>query len=351
MGIPLLDFRAYAQGNETEKARFCQDLRQTLATYGFARLRGHNISRVTIRELFSQAQRFFALPTAVKTKIAHGPAPNPHRGWSAVGKEKLAELPKLNAARDGERGVYDVRESLDLGSEQDTVTPNLWVPEADLPGFREFMCDFYEQCHLMHILLLQAVALSFSLDPQCLARQCQKDKTDNPSELRLNHYPATRAASLAAGNKTMRISPHTDFGLITLLFQDSVGGLEVERQELEHRGCYIPVEASASADDDAVDDFSSSTMILNVGDCLERWTNGLLPSANHRVTLPPRLKNQQDPDAIAPDRYSVAYFGKPDRQASVCSLPEFLLGEGDVPKFTEPMTAWEYNQSRLLHTY
>ncbi|KAH7250858.1 hypothetical protein BKA59DRAFT_491486 [Fusarium tricinctum] len=279
MGIPLLDFRAYAQGNETEKVRFCQDLRQTLATYGFARLRGHNISRVTIRELFSQ---------------------------SAVGKEKLAELPKLNAARDGERDVYDVWESLDLGSEQDTVTPNLWVPEADLPGFREFMCDFYEQCHLMHILLLQA---------------------------------------------TMRISPHTDFGLITLLFQDSVGGLEVERQELEHRGCYIPVEAPASADDDAVDDFSSSTMILNVGDCLERWTNGLLPSANHRVTLPPRLKNQQDPDAIAPDRYSVAYFGKPDRQASVCSLPEFLLGEGDVPKFTEPMTAWEYNQSRLLHTY
>ncbi|KAJ0296112.1 hypothetical protein COL516b_011966 [Colletotrichum fioriniae] len=143
-------------------------------------------------------------------------APNPHRGWSAVVKEKLAELLKFNAARDGERGGYDVRESLDLGSEQDTVTPNLWVPEADLPGFREFMGDFYEQCHSMHILLLEAVALSFSLDPQCLARQCQKDKTHNPSELRLNHYPATRAASLAAGNKTMRISPHTDFGLITL---------------------------------------------------------------------------------------------------------------------------------------
>lgn len=263
----------------------------------------------------------------------------------------MAELPKLNAARDGEKGVYDVKESLDLGSEQDTLYPNLWVPEADLPGFREFMCDFYEQCHSMHMLLLEAIALSFSLDPQCLTCQCQKV---NPSELRLNHYPATRAGALADGTKTMRISPHTDFGLFTLLFQDSVGGLEVERQGPGHRGCYIPVEAAADADDDVDDegdDGPSSIMILNVGDCLERWTNGLLPSANHRVTLPPGLKNQQDPDAIAPERYSVAYFGKPDRQASVCSLPEFLQGEGDLPKFTEPMTAWEYNQSRLLHTY
>ena len=56
MGIPLLDFRAFAQGNQTEKARFCRDLRQTLATYGFARLRGHNIHCGTIRELFLQVR-------------------------------------------------------------------------------------------------------------------------------------------------------------------------------------------------------------------------------------------------------------------------------------------------------
>jgi len=262
----------------------------------------------------------------------------------------LAELPKLDVARDGERGVYDVKESLDLGSEQDTLCPNLWLPEADLPGFRKFMSGFYEQCHSMHMLLLEAIAVSFSLDSKCLVRQCQED---NPSELRLNRYPATRVSTLGAGTKMTRISPHTDFGVLTLLFQDGVGGLEVERQEPGHRGCYIPVEAVGNIDDDddRMNKGPSSIMIMNIGDCLERWTNGQLPSANHRVTLPPGFKNLESPDAIVPDRYSVAYFGKPNRQVSVCSMPEFLVDEGEAAKFTEPMTAWEYNESRLRHTY
>jgi len=54
MSVPLLDFLAFTQGSPIERARFCDDLRQTLATYGFVRLRGHNIHRHTIQELFSQ---------------------------------------------------------------------------------------------------------------------------------------------------------------------------------------------------------------------------------------------------------------------------------------------------------
>ena len=113
---------------------------------------------------------------------------------------------------------------------------------------------------------------------------------------------------------------------------------------------------------------------MNVGDCLQRWTNGKtfhhragsvhlkdflkhvliyppgldrLRSANHRVTLPVDLKDSIE--SKVDDRYSVAYFGKPDRHELVRSLPE--AAQGEPLRYTEVMTAWEFNQKRLLQTY
>ena len=137
----------------------------------------------------------------------------------------------------------------------DILYPNIWNNEADLPGLRMFMEDFYERCHDLHMRLLSAIAESMDLPQSFFSRQCAQQS----SELRLNHYPSASYRDLSEGK--LRISSRTDFGTITLLFQDSVGGLEVESQA--EKGNYISVASGGKIE-----------LILNVGDCLQRWTNG-----------------------------------------------------------------------------
>lgn len=184
---------------------------------------------------------------------------------------------------------------------------------------------FYECCHVVHLRILEALALGLGLDRSFLKELCKI----NTSELRLNHYPACETAPIRQGN-AKRISEHTDFGTLTLLFQDTVGGLEIEDQD--EPGSYFPVAAE--------DKFE---MILNVGDCLQRWTNNRYRSTSHRVILPPEAGDW------IPDRYSVAYFAKPNRTQTVGSLPECLF-EGESPKYDD-ISAWEYNQMKLTLTY
>lgn len=186
------------------------------------------------------------------------------------------------------------------------------------------METFYERCHEVHQDILRAIAIGFDLSPSFLTDLC----CQNTSELRLNHYPSVHPSSLRKGAK--RISEHTDFGTVTLLFQDSVGGLEIEDQNTP--GTYFPVLSERKSD-----------IIVNIGDCIQRWTNDKIHSTSHRVVLP------EDTDALTKDRYSVAYFGKPSRSQLVGSLREFVK-EGEKPKYND-ISAWQYNQDKLVLTY
>ncbi|KAL8733782.1 MAG: hypothetical protein Q9181_003464 [Wetmoreana brouardii] len=262
----LLDYTDFEHGAQAKRDEFCQRFHSALSCFGFVRITNHTIPDDMVDKLSPWS----------KLKAAHPRQPNPHRGWSCVGQEKLSVIAQGKAV-------------FDLNNE-----------EADLPGFRAFMEEFYECCHDLHLRLLSAIALSMSLPPAFFAQVCGQ----NRSELRLNYYPSAKCSDVSSGN--MRISSHTDFGTITLLFQDCVGGLEIEEQN--RKGSYIPIAAS-----------SRTEMIVNVGDCLQRWTNDHLRSANHRVTLPVDLKDS--PDGTVEDRFSVAYFGKPNRDVSVRSLP------------------------------
>jgi isopenicillin N synthase-like dioxygenase len=188
------------------------------------------------------------------------------------------------------------------------------------------MESFYKKCSDVHTNILCALEVGLKLHPDTLKERCN----DNCCELRLNHYPACKADELKGGVAN-RISAHTDFGTITLLFQDEVGGLEIEDQK--NLGVYLPVKRERPTE-----------MIVNVGDCLQRWTNDILRSASHRVQLPPGLK-----EGHVRDRYSVAYFGKPNRNQSVATLEYFIDKEG--PQKYRDTIAWEYNQEKLTRTY
>ncbi|TQS32450.1 hypothetical protein Golomagni_07229 [Golovinomyces magnicellulatus] len=322
--VPRLDFSKFLKGGELDKAEFCQDLVDSLCNVGFVKLINHGIQDDELAHIFDMNAKFFGMPLDAKNKAAHPPEPNPHRGYSYVGQEKLSMVKDYEKGDRNHVAVHDIKESYDLGPVDDNMYPNRWPDESDLPGFRSAMESFYLHCNEVHLNLLRALEQGTNLGSGFLQNLCR----DNTSELRLNHYPGCEAAQLRAGAK--RISEHTDFGTVTLLFQDSVGGLEIEDQA--NTGRYFPIAFEGR-----------SELIVNVGDCLARWTNDKFRSTSHRVVLPPVSTDWVD------DRYSIAYFAKPNRTQSVATLPEFVKPGQKV--LYDDISAWEYNQRKLLLTY
>lgn len=222
-----------------------------------------------------------------------------------------------------------IKETVDLGSASDDLVDNIWVPEETLPGFRNFMEFFYEQAFKVELELLSALAIALGVSQEHL--RSLHNRAEN--EFRLLHYPAIPASDLADGSAT-RIAEHTDFGTITMLFQDSVGGLQVEDQT--QLGTFNGVESTNKTD-----------IILNIGDSLQRLTNDTFKAACHRVTYPSAIKAGDTVEI--PERYSIAYFAKPNRAASLLPLKEFITPA--TPCKYNDVTAWEWNNRRITKLY
>ena len=144
-----------------------------------------------------------------------------------------------------------------MGSDNNDEQPNVWIPQSMLPGFREFMTQFYWECSEVGGNILRAIALGLGLEEDQLA----KFHSGHNNQLRLLHYPPISAAPIEAGEMA-RMPPHTDWSSITMLFQDDVGGLEVE--DIDRPLRFIPAIPVENA------------IVMNVGDLLQRWSNGKL---------------------------------------------------------------------------
>jgi isopenicillin N synthase-like dioxygenase len=139
---------------------------------------------------------------------------------------------------------------------------------------------------------------------------CRCDKPT--AQLRILHYPR----QVASGD-TLSVGPHSDYEALTILSQDDVGGLQIRRPD----GSWIDVTPIPDA------------FVLNIGEMLTMWTNGLLPATLHRVRTP-----------RSADRYSVAFFYGTNYDA-VIEPPAAELGPGLTRH--EPTTAGEYLERRL----
>ncbi|KAL9122708.1 MAG: hypothetical protein Q9187_000746, partial [Circinaria calcarea] len=182
----------------------------------------------------------------------------------------------------------------------------------------------YELCNRICLEIMRALEIGLHLTADSLTERC----TPRASDLRLNHYPAVGVKEMKQGRIT-RISPHTDFGIISLLLQDNVGGLEIE--DRVHPASFIPVLPR-----------SSGEMIINISDTLQRWTNDNLQAGVHQVTIPYHTKT--DRVVMLPERFSMAYFFKAAREVPVGPLPMFVNSQ--QPTKYRSMTALEFQQWR-----
>ncbi|KAG8530389.1 uncharacterized protein KY384_004891 [Bacidia gigantensis] len=280
-----------------------------------------------IEKVFTQSAGFFALPLKTKN-VLEWSGPRANRGYSSLGQEKnsLAST-KEGVGIEREEIGDDLKESFEIGREKEEGCPNLWPvngwDEAFI--FRSTMQDFFMRCKEIHKLLMRGVALAMGLNEAFFDGFVRTG--DNT--LRLLHYPEVAPGGFAGG-KRVRAGAHSDYGSITLLFQDSRGGLQVEHPS----GGWLnvaPIEG---------------TIVVNAGDLLTRWTNDLIRSTKHQVVEPPSPR----PDGGHPARYSIAYFCNPDFDRNIEVLPGTWEGEKGGKKYTS-VNSGDYLVQRLSATY
>lgn len=330
--VSTLDMSHFRRGTNSERLEFAQNLVKCLSSQGFVKLVNHGVPDQAIDKAFELNGDFFKLPEPIKEKYEHPPCANPNRGWVAPGKEDSSAITDFEKkGTGGAMSIFDAKESYDLGAPNDPLYDNVWPSEKELPAFRSYMEIFYAMLQDVHLDILRALELVLDTPekPVKLIERC----TPNVSEMRLNSYPPIDVKDLKSG-KINRISEHTDFGTVTLLFQDSVGGLEVEDQS--NMGKYFPVECE-----------SKSTMLVNIGDSLQRLTNDALTSVSHRVTLP--ISEQEREQGMLDERRSVVYFAKVNRDRSIKPMKPFVTEEN--PAKYPSMTAFEWNQMKLEKIY
>ncbi|GJE85125.1 thymine dioxygenase [Phanerochaete sordida] len=326
-GISVVDFGSFLDGSR--KQEVADAIVQSFKDIGFVYLINHGLAEAKVDSMFDWSKRFFAQPMDVKMLAPHPTSGSHHRGYSAPGVEKVVnhifdpeELKKRRAQ------APDLKENFECGREDDPVMPNIWLPDGVFPGFKEACMDFYWACHdVLEVNFLRALALGLELSEDYFLQY--HSKADN--QLRLLHYPSVAAEKLK-NEEVTRIGAHSDFGSLTFLFQDAVGGLEVEDPHSpgQFRGA-TPVPGA---------------VIVNAGDFLQRWSNDTLRSTVHRVRAPPGLTSA---DGMTPERYSIPYFCAPNFTTVVDCIPTTYSAER--PKKYEPVSAAQYIIERLNANY
>ncbi|KAF2718091.1 Clavaminate synthase-like protein [Polychaeton citri CBS 116435] len=331
LSIPLIDFDAFLHGDESTRRATAQAILSGFQNAGFIYLSNHGITPATVRTTFAESAKFFARPQVQKDALAWT-TPEANRGYSGAGREKTTDLVDAGdiAAKRAVEGA-DLKESLEIGREGVEGMPNQWPgdrgftgDEEDAKGFRDRMLDFFEQCKQLHMQVMGAIAVGMGIGGDWFDGYC--DGGDNT--LRLLHYPEVRAEVFKQNKNQVRAGAHTDYGSITLLFQDMRGGLQV----LSPNGNFIDAKPIEGA------------IVVNAGDLLARWSNDVIKSTKHRVVEPPGKEGEE----THPARYSIAYFCNPNAESWIDAIPgTFEEGEDGRGKGKNG----EYLVRRLQATY
>ncbi|KAF8188902.1 thymine dioxygenase [Mycena galopus ATCC 62051] len=324
--ISVVDFGPFLDGSA--KQEVADKMVSAFKEIGFVYLINHGIPEQKSAQMFEWSKDFFAQPMEVKKLAPHPPSGTHHRGYSSPGQEKVVQhVYDADAIAEQRVLAPDVKESFECGREGNPVEPNIWLPDGLLSGFKESCLEFYWLCHEVELNILRALAMGLGISEEYFLQY--HHALDN--QLRLLHYPSVPLEALET-EKLTRIGAHSDFGSITLLLQDDVGGLEVEDPHVAGSFCQAPPVPGA--------------LVVNAGDFMMRWSNDTIRSTVHRVRAPPQSKTI---DGMTPERYSIPYFCCADFDTTVDCIPGTWNAER--PKKYEPISAHEYIMKRMAPTY
>lgn len=308
--LPIIDL-APLQAGEAGLRQVAQRIDEVYSVFGFGYLANHGLPSPLINELFQASAQFHALPREAKLAIEINEF---HRGFMPINTstDTTTKLAKVTKPQQSESFMM-MHELPDDDPQVLAGTflagPNQWP--ADLPDFKSTVRAYHAALSDLSRQLIRAVAVALNASPDSLLPHFACPTTF----LRLLYYPPQPPQS---PDDLYGSSPHTDYGFITLLLQDEVGGLQVRAPA----GDWIDAPPIPGM------------MLMNVGDMLHRWSNGRLLSTPHRVI-----------NRSGQARYSCPFFFDPDLRSAIEPLPSCVSAEN--PAHFEPLVYGDFLYQQL----
>ena len=298
MQTPIVSFKGFQSGDILKISDTVATVDRALTDCGFMASSDLGFSDELIARVFEASATFFLSDAKNKMRSAYLSAEE-NFGYQAFASEHLdpASPPDL-------KETFTMRNILNA-----TIEEHRWPSNE----FKELMQLFFTECLERAFLLQRILAKALNLEEDFFV----KFHSGQNISLRLLRYPV--CSSDKVQDSQLGAGAHTDYGLTTFLFQDSVGGLEICDQD----GNWQDVEPD------------KSVVLINSGDLLERWTNGKYRSTLHRVK----------PMTRGRDRFSIAFFVDPDSDTEVKVLDSFI--GADTPRKFSDVKAGDYIRGRL----
>lgn len=248
--IPIIDFSSFKE----EKEIIARQINRACLDHGFFYIAGHGVSETLQEALLILSQQFFEQPEEEKMEIAMTKAGSAWRGYFPLNGELTSGKPDLK------EGIYFGTE---LSADDPRVLQGLPLHGSNLfpnkiEGLQETVLAYISAVTRLGHLVMKGISLSLGLPENYFSDKYQQD----PLILfRIFHYPPQ-----INNNKQFGVGEHTDYGLLTILKQDTAGGLQIKNGDV-----WIPAPPV------------KNTFICNIGDMLDRMTGGLYRSTPHRV--------------------------------------------------------------------
>ena len=311
--IPVIDISPLVgpQDNPKSLRKTAKEIENACKNIGFFYVKNHQIPQNHLDAVILVMQEFFNLPEEEKMKIHIGNS-DVFRGYTPLGKE-------LTNAK------HDWHECVDFGLDLEPnhpeviagnqlLGPNQW-PENQ-PNFRKTLERHWALMILLGRRITEGLAMSLGFDKKKFARFMNKSH----SFMRISNYPPygkDQEENVGDG-----IGAHIDYGFLTILLQDNIGGLEVKNADNEWVSApMIP-----------------GTFLINIGHMIQRWTNDYYKATVHRV-IPPKHET----------RCSLPFFFEPNFDAIVVPLDTFC-SKNNPPRY-KPFHFGNYLESKFTTSY
>ncbi|MDH3663663.1 MAG: 2OG-Fe(II) oxygenase [Alphaproteobacteria bacterium] len=303
--IPVIDIGPLRDGGDPKAV--AKALHRASREVGFIYVTNHGIPEPLIRSTRATALAFFRLQEEQKRQVA---VSDKHRGYLGQGGAKMQTGAKA-----------DLKESFIFGYEDaDGVTPedhplrgaNRWP--SFMPTLRSAALAYFRAAHEVAHQLMRGFAIGLDVDADFFLQTTAMPM----SRASFVYYPPQDAA---LGPDQFGVGPHTDFGVLTVLCQDDVGGLQVQ----DAGGEWVSAPPIPG------------TLVVNVGDLLARWTNDSYRSTPHRVV-----------NSSGKERLSLVLAYDPEPATMID--PRALFG-ADVETPHQPITCGDYLVWRFAKSF
>ena len=292
--LPIIDVGALvdARSSSAARAAVARELDAAARRFGFFYAVGHGVDAALVERLVQLGRLFFGQDEAFKMRIPMSAGGRAWRGYFPLGGELTSNRP-------------DWKEGLYLGSELGPKHPrvrvgtilhgaNLW-PAID--GFSTTVLDYIDALTRLGQTLMGGIALGLGLPERWFV---EHGTADPLILLRLFNYPSRPVPE--GSTVQWGVGEHTDYGLLTMLWQDEVGGLQVRSDNGWIAAPPVP-----------------GSFVCNLGDMLDRMTGGRYRSLPHRVAI----------NTSGRDRLSIPLFFDPDFDTRVQPVPGSGAGQDD----------------------